>query len=284
MKKVDTRPRPLNTRDILRYAIRLYRSHFLVLVGISAIVKIPSIILQFSYVSFIRSSHSSAPIWDYFSDPSHLAIATLLAGFGFLEISALTFAVSELHYGIRASVAGAYKRAFPLRRTLFAICILFVLVDISAFAQRIFSLFHVQFPFAILLMPLLNGFVFSLLILFAQPFILENFDVEESLIQANKFIRNSLGRIFRVVFVLSIFSAWGGWISFLSLVFVPIDFSKPDQIILGNVISYSLAAFFAIAASSFSQCALTPLYYDLISRGAWSSPEASQDKIDEAVA
>jgi hypothetical protein len=123
LKDLHGRLRPLGITDILDETIDLYRSNFVLLVGISGVLNVPYAVLS----GLLEASKAGAGMTG--------SVLNLLAAvvIGSLVTGALTFAISDRYLGRPTSVGASYRRV--LKGSVFAPLLgAMLLKDLIAFA------------------------------------------------------------------------------------------------------------------------------------------------------
>jgi hypothetical protein len=121
MNRDIRRMRPMGIADILDETVELYKTSFVLLVGIAAVMQVPySILVQFATVHMLRfttlSTTGKAPApADVFPMLGMLALSYLylLVAAPFVT-GALTYAISERYLGRKATIVGSFRRVFSL--------------------------------------------------------------------------------------------------------------------------------------------------------------------------
>lgn len=141
MSGEEQRMRPMGIADILDETVELYKSSFVLLVGIAAVMHVPYSILETWQTN--RMMAMVAPSGQPPTSPSaaFAALGMAVLGLAYLLLlspfvtGALTFAISERYLSRQVSIAGSFKRVFRLAmfgRLLLAIGIKMVVVAVPA--------------------------------------------------------------------------------------------------------------------------------------------------------
>jgi uncharacterized membrane protein YbaN (DUF454 family) len=263
---------PMTVGDILDQTFTLYRKHFKTLLGISAVVNVPVIILQtlgllslapvFSS-SFGAPSRAPTPRDNPFDNMDPNLLAALVVGFvGFLGIfvlvtaiayifqqAALALAVSETYLGRTLTVLEAYRRALRRWQPLLFTTLLFVVGTVVWL-----PLFLIMF----IVIPCLGGlaFLFVSALLFVrlaftwQAIMLENTD--------------GLGGLRRSWQLVGSFTAQPFWrVVGILLLLVGFAIAFLPSPILGVVFNTVFTNLISLVVTPLSFTAQTLLYYDL---------------------
>lgn len=231
--------RPLGLGEILDLAITLYRRNFLTLVGISAIVALPLLVLQIIATVFaipldpFSFGRTSAPS-SIFSDPVSLAL--FYGAFGVIgilngvasvfQVGATNTAVSETYLGRAATIKQSYGNAFrhwlPLLianflvglATLIVLAPFFAMIGLSIFMSfigassqtssalglGILCLCALSIPLFLFLMYLTINWAFI-----SQSVVLENTTALGALRRSRQLVKGSFWRVLLMLFLLGIF-------------------------------------------------------------------------------
>jgi hypothetical protein len=117
--------RPRNVLDLLDAAVRLYRQHFALLLGISAVVLVPfgltytvgEFYITLAIPQPTPGAMPTSPITDwtaFYVGIAAVGVSLLIAWVaGPLSQGALALAISELYLGGRIATVASYRRALP---------------------------------------------------------------------------------------------------------------------------------------------------------------------------
>ncbi len=136
--------RPRNVLDLLDAAVRLYRQHFALLLGISAVVLVPfgltytvgEFYITLAIPQPTPGEMPTSPITDwtaFYIGIVAVGVSLLIAWVaGPLSQGALALAISELYLGGRISTGASYRRALPYWLSLLGVAIIFGLLVSAA--------------------------------------------------------------------------------------------------------------------------------------------------------
>ncbi len=102
--------RPLSTGQLLDRAFRLYRQHFLVFLGIVAIVQVPISVAQVALNAQMLGVTGGGETFGIIGVISTVVIFVGTVLFASLETGALTGAVADSYLGTPVSILGSYRR------------------------------------------------------------------------------------------------------------------------------------------------------------------------------
>jgi hypothetical protein len=119
--------RPMGVGDLLDETIRVYRRHFLVFVGIGAVLWVPMAVLQLVPQTLVHSSRLAPDTGSLGSATGLAWIINLLSGLAYIAFElAITCAVSEAYLGRRPTLGAAYSAG--LRRFRAAVGLSFLVL------------------------------------------------------------------------------------------------------------------------------------------------------------
>ena len=102
--------RPLSTGQLLDRSFRLYRQHFLVFLGIVALVQVPVIVAQVALNAQILGVTGGGETFGTIGVISSVVIFVGSILFASLETGAVTGAVADSYLGTPVSILGSYRR------------------------------------------------------------------------------------------------------------------------------------------------------------------------------
>jgi hypothetical protein len=254
--------RPLSLGELLDRTFSLYRSHFLLFVGISAIPRIFVLVIQLIQTivspttSIFSFPNPSAPGQSPAFSPMGFAF---IAVFGFLILivsvlasmlsqGATVFAVSDLYLGRTTSVSEAFRRVWGELGTIFGVAILGGLAVFGGFILLIIPGIYLLFRFAI-------G---------VQAAVLENIGPVDALRRSYSLTRNNVGRIFLIWFLFGCLMY--GAIALFGVPFgigLVLARNNPDLVRVFTMLT-QVGSFIAEAlATPFATIAMSLFYYDM---------------------
>jgi Membrane domain of glycerophosphoryl diester phosphodiesterase len=129
---MDLALRPMSTSQVLDRTFQLYRSHFVLLAGIGALLPAMLLIMQLGFIPL-----GFPPRADRSQPPEALAIALLgfVCCYGIVYVlgqaltsGAVVFAVSKLHLGKSVTIGQAYKQVFSRFWRILGVIVLISLI------------------------------------------------------------------------------------------------------------------------------------------------------------
>ncbi len=256
MSYATPRLRPLGVGDLLDEIIRLYRNHFLLLAGISAVVLAPLAFLEYLWRTFLLhpeglqqgslSSLSAAGIgsgvWGILSWLASVAVNL-----------AITYAVSEIYLGRDPTLGSAF--AGGLRRFGAAVGLAVVL----GLAVILMAVTIVGIPFAIYF-----GVCWALSF---QAFVLEGLGIRAAMGRSRALVRGTWWRVLGIAILIGIIGSILAFVIGLlnGVVDIVLLFARSSG--LGLAFLSVLAFIVNLAAQVFTApiwyCGAVLLYYDL---------------------
>lgn len=287
---------PRGVLDLLDTTVRVYRRNFADLLGISAVVLVPTSVLAIIFNFFLTLSMHNMPQGDMPTlqtfEPT-TGIIALVAGVLSLVVAtvglplsdgALAHAISEHYLGRRIGVAEAYRRALPYWGSLILVAIIFgLLMMIGPITLGVAGAFvgvaagasgppPVAFGLATLgwLGGALLGAPIALLMwtwftLYTQAMVLERVRGFTSLQRARELVRNYGWHVFGTLILMGI----GLWLVSLVLggpiqvALLWVNLSHPDAYPVAVLIGQTLQQTLAVLLGPCFMILQTLLYYDL---------------------
>src|SRR5690242_7635678 len=116
MASMDSTLRPMSTSQVLDRTFHLYRNHFLLLAGISAL---PPAVLLLAQAGFVVLTLIAAPKLDFFLSEAVLVVGIIALVVAYLvalafATGATVYAVSRVHLGQAATIRESYRVIHPL--------------------------------------------------------------------------------------------------------------------------------------------------------------------------
>ncbi len=241
------RLRPLGVADLLDEMIRLYRSHFLLLAGVAAIVLAPLYTAQYLLGWFAERSDSLLTIVGGYG------VWTVLAILGNVAVNlAITCAVSEIYLGRRPTIGGTYAGGLQRLGTAVALSIVLTVVLV------LLTVTVIGIPVAVYL-----GVCWALCF---QTLLLERLGIRAALGRSRALVRGRWWRVLGVIILVGILSSIVGLVVSLPAVAFQIMAATAPEGLLQAVFSV-IGAAFQIASQVLLApiwfCGAVLLYYDL---------------------
>ena len=136
---MDSTLRPMSTSQVLDRTFHLYRNHFLLFAGISAL---PPAVLLLEQIGFILLRFTAAPRLDFFLATAALVLGITalvvgyLAAFAFAT-GATVHAVSRVHLGQTATIRESYRVIRPLVWRIVRIVVTIAVRSTGAFSAAV---------------------------------------------------------------------------------------------------------------------------------------------------
>lgn len=250
MSQATFRLRPLGVGDLLDETVQLYRRHFLLFIGIGALLLVPLAVLQ------LLSQLILSDVRDFAVLMAASAVSTLVSGLAYVAmLLAMTYAVSEVYLGRRPTVRTAYAGGLKRLGAAIGLSIL-VFLGLALIAITLLGI-----PVAIYF-----GTAWALSL---QALLLEGLGIRRAMGRSRSLVRGSWWRVLGITLLLSIlvaviqmaFSLPGGILQGVA------QFSNPSgsgtAFALASVISALMGTAAQVIAGPIWYCGLVLLYYDL---------------------
>jgi hypothetical protein len=255
--------RPLSLGELLDRTFSLYRSHFLLFLGISAIPRVFVLLIQLAQTLvspttgiFTAPSNPNLPGQFPVFSPEGMAYAAL---FGFAALiatvlasmltqGATVLAVSDLYLGRETTIGGAFRRVWHELGTIFGVAVLSGLAVIGGFILLII-------PGIYLALRLSIG---------VQAAVLENIGPRDALSRSFALTRDNAGRVFLIWFLYACLLY--GAIALFGAPFVialAVTKNNPELVRLFAMLTQVGGFIAAALATPFVTIAMSLFYYDM---------------------
>lgn len=152
MNSASKRMRPMGIADILDETVELYKSSFVLLVGIAAVMYVPyAIVTQYATMQMLRvSSIPNIPS----TTELYTVLGVIVLSYLYLIVTApfvtgaMTYAISEVYLGRKVTIISCFRRVFSL--SIFGQLMAAIMVKAFALLVPIFALLAVMQPAFIL--------------------------------------------------------------------------------------------------------------------------------------
>ena len=284
-----TQLRPLNLGDILDQTFRVFRKHFLLLMGIIAVISVPVAVLQgfgtWQYTQNFQqgisgrgadSSDPTAVFGSALTSSVPLLFTTLLSLIaGLFQTGALASAISELYLGRTITIGQAYRGVLRrvgsllLLATLVAGLLFLVFVAVFSGAMLIASLAG---PLGVVILCLLVPVSLAFLgvalatstywMFVSQAIVLEDCGAIAGLRRSWNLVRGSFWRVLGITLFIGLLVTFASSVPILMTQF-SVSLAFPKSLAAQTVLNQVVAAVVTILLGPISAIARTLLYYDL---------------------
>ena len=191
MSYATPRLRPLGVGDLLDEVIRLYRNHFLLLAGISAVVVAPLALLEYLWRTFLVHPETLAHPGQLPSIWAESGVWSVLSWLANVAVNlAITYAVSEIYLGRKPTVGSAFAGGLGRFGSAAGLAILLGL------AAGLMAVTIVGIPFAI--------YFGVCWILSFQAFVLEGLGIRVAMSRSRALVRGNWWRVLGIAVLIGI--------------------------------------------------------------------------------
>jgi hypothetical protein len=276
--------RPLNVGDILDQTFRILRKHYLLLVGIIAVISVPAAVVQgfglWQYAQGIQSlsgglGDAEDVLGAALQSTGPFLITTILAAIASVfQTGALASAISELYLGRVITIGQAYRgvlrRMGPLLLATFLIGLCFLFFGAVLFGATVLSTGQPGMGAAILCLFIPLAFViFGALFVFSiywafmsQAIVLEGYSAVEGLRRSWNLVRGSWWRVFGILLLVGLMVGIASAVPTYAVQFGAL-LAFPQSIEMQTILSQIVTTVVTILLTPISAIANTLLYYDL---------------------